>query len=323
MTQNDVREQSVETGASFGTPPPTIKRRKGFFTIRKVFILFALAPALIHLLIFWLGVQIESLMMAFENAETGEFWLGNFEYVVQALGDTREPLGEGFRNTLIFFAVSICMVPVSIFAVYLIYKKCFGYGVVRILLYLPGAVSGIMMAMLFKNLVGPNGPLKWFLNDILNLGITDSFIYSTNYALKTIIVYDIWMGLGGNLIIWLGAMGRIPPDVIEYGKLDGVGPVKEFFFIIVPLIWPTLCTMLTLHIIGIFGSSGSVMVFTEGKYGTYTISYWLYHVVYSDASSSVMQNYAVAAGLFFTVLTVPLVVVGRWFMNKFGDAVEY
>lgn len=293
--------------------PPQKKSRHKFFGIRTAFIIFALAPALIHLLIFWLGVQFESIRMSFTDVNTGEIGFSNFKWVIDALKNPREPLGEGLKNTMIFFAMGICMMPVSVFTVYLIYKKCFLNNLLRILIYLPGAISGMMMALLFKSIIRSD-TVRGFFDGADLLG--------SQYALKTILTYDIWMSLGANLVIWLGAMGRIPPDVIEYGKLDGIGPFKEFVYIILPLIWPTFVTMLTLAIIGIFGASGSIMIFTEGKNGTYTISYWLYDVVYNRQSTQ-MQNLAVAAGFFFTIISIPIVIVGRFIMNKFGEAVEY
>lgn len=293
--------------------PQNKKRKYKILSIRSAFIMFALAPALIHLLVFWLGVQIESIKMAFTDVNTEKFGIGNFEWVFNALKNPREPLGEGLKNTIIFFTMGICMMPVSLFTVYLIYKKCFLSNLLRILIYLPGAISGMMMPLLFKNIIRSDF-VRGFFGGADLLGV--------QYALKTILIYDIWMALGSNLVIWLGAMGRVPLDIIEYGKLDGIGPIKEFIHIILPLIWPTFVTMLTLQIIGIFGASGSVMIFTEGKNGTYTISYWLYDVVYNRASAQ-MQSLAVATGLLLTVISIPIVIIGRIIMNKFGEAVEY
>jgi ABC-type sugar transport system permease subunit len=325
-------ETQAKTGMGEGVLPPNEpvlkKKKKGFWTIRTAFVLFALAPALIHLLIFWLGVQIESLKMAFTDYYTDEFTFDNFSLIIGNLFDTKKGnyIGVSLKNTFVFFTMGMCMVPFSLFTVYLIYKKMFGSKLIRILLYLPGAISGIMMVMLFKNLVSVEGPIVKLLQTLNVEGFRDGsaidFVASDGYALKIIIIYDIWMSIGGNLVIWLGAMGRIPPDVIEYGKLDGVGPVREFISIILPLIWPTVCTILTLNIIGIFGATGSVMAFTEGAHETQTINYWLYSVVY-DPTKVNQQNQAAAAGLFFTVLTIPILVLGRWFMNKFGEEVQY
>ena len=39
-------------------------------------------------------------------------------------------------------------------------------------------------------------------------------------------------------------MERIPQEVIEAAKLDGVGVGRELFGIILPMIWPTISTLL-------------------------------------------------------------------------------
>lgn len=286
---------------------------------RTAFILILLAPAVLHLLIFWLGVQLQNFVLAFTNPNTNEFTLfGNFQYVTDALFGGGDPyLKEAVGNTFIFFIVGIVLIPACMFVSYLIHRKMIFGGFAKIMLYLPGAISGIMMAMLYRQLMASDGPI--FSGVMGNLFGGDSFL--TEHAVAYIVVYDVWIGLGSNLVIWLGGMSRIPEELFESASLDGISTVKEFVSIVLPLCWPTFVTMVTLQIIGIFGASGSVLLLTEGRYGSYTINYWLYYIVLSGQTGQ--YNYSAATGLFFTVLTIPLVFVGRWFMRKFGEAVEY
>lgn len=285
------------------------------------FLTVMIAPTVIHLALFWAGVQVETLIMAFTGQQTKAFTFGNFRQVLQSMFKVGSglPIAEAFRNTFIFFFISLLTVPLQIFAAYMIYKKMRGSAFIRVILFLPGAVSSIMMALMFQQLMMSDGPILHFLNGVLKLGIHTPLI--TESPIQLIISFDLWLGLGGGLIVWLGAMSRIPSDVIEYGRLDGVGTVREFFQIIMPLIWPTFVTLMTLALIGVFGASGSIMIFTEGAYGTYTISYWLYDVVYR--SSDTLYNYAAALGLLLTAATLPIVIAGRVVMRKFGEAVEY
>ena len=88
-----------------------------------------------------------------------------------------------------------------------------------------------------------------------------------------------------------------------------------------PMIGPTFVVMFTLQIVNFFGSSGSVLVFTQGNYGTMTISFWLFNIAMKETES--LYNAANAAGLMFFVLTIPLIVVGRKIMNKYGQEVQY
>ena len=298
----------------------SVARKRKKPKLRIFFILLMLFPALSHLAVFWLPVQAQSFALAFTKYETDRFTLlDNFIDGVKLVTNGTTNLGMAFKNTTIWFFVGVGTSLVSFFAAYMLYKKMFGSAFIRTVLYLPGAISGFMMAIQFQQLLVSEGPFVHLLNDILHLGIKTPI--RVEYAMEEMIIYQIWIGLGGGLIVWFGAMGRIPEEVIEYGKLIGVGPFKEFVSIIIPLIWPTFCTVMTFKLIGFFGASGPVLLFTQGQYGTYTLSYWMFDVVYSGSRN--MYGVAVAVGLMMTVLSLPLVFGGRWFLNKFGEEVEY
>ena len=66
-------------------------KRKFLFNcnIKKLFIVFALFPAISHLLIFWFGIQLETLIMGFTDYDTNDFTLQNFSYVFSALANSK------------------------------------------------------------------------------------------------------------------------------------------------------------------------------------------------------------------------------------------
>lgn len=284
-------------------------------------IVLLLIPAIVHLVIFWLGVQIETIKMAFTNVHSGKFWFGNFEWAFSQLfaGGASNDISLAFRNTMIFFVMGMLLVPIGVFFAYLIYRKSFGYSFMRIALYLPGAISGIMMGLLYQKLMASDGPLMQLIQQLS--GREEPIILMVEHGVVYIMIFDILIGVGGNLVIWLGCMSRIPYELIEYGKLEGVGPIREFVSVVLPLIWPTFVTMITLQIIGIFGASGSVQILTDGQHGTYTLSYWMYRIVKEGITEQ--YNMVAALGLIFTAFTIPIVFVGKWFMDRFGEEVQY
>lgn len=96
------------------------------------------------------------------------------------------------------------------------------------------------------------------------------------------------------------------------GNSDGVGFWREIANITVPLIWPAISTNLLFAVIGFFGASGNVLLLTEGRYNTTTLSYWLYdQVVVNDR-----YNVPSAMGILMTIASLPLVVICRWLSNK-------
>lgn len=279
------------------------------------------APAILHLLIFWLGVQIETFRMAFTNVDTGAVGMDNFEWASEQLfaGASSSNIALSLQNTLIFFVVGCVMVPISMFFAYLIYRRTFGHSFMRIALYLPGAVSTIMMALLYAKLMESEGPLMQLIQRLA--GREEPIIFMVEHGVIYIIIFDVFVGIGANLVIWLGGMSRIPYDLIEYGKLEGVKPIREFVSVILPLIWPTFVTMVSLQIINLFGSTGSVLLLTDGQHGTYTLAFWMYKMVQESLTGE--YNHVAALGLIFTVITIPLVVICRKIMNRFGEEVEY
>ncbi len=286
-----------------------------------IFIGVMAAPAILHLLIFWLGCQIETIRLAFTDNVTGEVNLKNFEWAFEGLfaGAAVSDLSLAFKNTLIFFVVGCVLVPVSMFFAYLIYRRTIGSAFMRLALYLPGAVSGIMMALLYAKLLESTGPLMTTIQKAA--GLESGYMMQIENGVLYIIIFDVLIGVGANLVLWLGGMSRIPYDLIEYGKLEGVGPFREFVSVILPLIWPTFVTMISLQIIGIFGATGSVLILTNGQYGTYTLAFWMYKMVQEGLTSE--YNHVAALGLIFTIVTIPLVVICRKIMNRFGEEVEY
>ena len=285
------------------------------------FILLMIFPAVGHLLVFWLGIQIESLKLAFTDYATMA-WnnFSNFKYSFNAIfNSANADMAEAFTNTFIFFGVMLIMLPLGLFTAYMLYKKMLFASVLRLVLYLPGAISGILMATLYQEIMMSDGPIFTFLTKI---GLwSGDYSFYVEEGVKYVLIYDIWLNLGSHLIIWLGTLSRIPTEILESALLDGIKPTKEFTKIILPLIWPTFVTMITLQLIGIFGASGSILLLTGGKNHTYTLSFWLYSIVLHGTTS--MYNICAATGLIFTVLTIPLVVLGRKFLKRFGGAVEY
>ena len=94
----------------------SLKNRRGIIELKKkkkykltraecVCIIALCAPAVLHLLIFWLGTQIETFRMMFTDHLTGEFTLGNFTWALNELfaGTATSNIALAFRNTMIFF----------------------------------------------------------------------------------------------------------------------------------------------------------------------------------------------------------------------------
>lgn len=294
-----------------------------------VFIIAMLVIPVIWFIIFYLIVNINSIVMAFKTITgiddfgqvTFAWSLENFVSVFHNLGVEGSELQVATINSLKYSALNIFLIiPLTYFFSYFLYKKLLFHKFFRVLFYLPSIISAVTMVIIFKNLIGFGGPI-YELAKALGLQLPP-LLTSSRYATPTIMVYCVWVGFGVNLILYQGAMGRIPEEIIDAGRIDGVSWWRELFCIVTPMIWSTISMTLILAVTGLFTVNVPILVFgTGGAYDTWTISYYIFTRVQSQSSGAL--NYPAAIGVFFTIISLPIVFGFRWIMNKFDPKVEY
>ena len=296
--------------------------RKG----KTVFILCMISLAMFNFIVFYVLVNFNSIMLAFKEfvgyAENGDliykFSAGNFLRLWKDIRNPASEIGPAFINTLLFFSMqTFVLLPLCFFISYFLYKKVFGYKAFRFIFFLPSIVSSVVLVVMFQNLIAVNGPIAALLRA---MGKTmPSLLTDSSTAKWVILGYCMWTGFGVNVVLYQGAMSRIPESTIEAAHLDGVGMAREMFSIIVPMMWPTLSTTIILAMTGIFTASGPMLLFTEGKFDTMTISYW----IFDQVNFSNSYEYPSAVGLTFTLLGLPIVFGARALMNHMYEDVEY
>ena len=290
---------------------------------RAIFIIAMIIVPMANFLVFYLYVNANSILMAFQKSTLKgdkKFTLEWFELIIEGLF-VRKDMLLYLKNTMYYFLTSLLVIlPFTTFIAYFIYKKIFMYKFFRIMFFLPSIYSAVVLTTIFKQFLGLEGPIATNYAQIFNLAAIPEFFNDPKYATGAILVYCIWTGFGTNLILMVGAMARIPEDILEAGQLDGVSWGRELSSIILPLIWPTFTTLIVLTFVGIFTASGPILLFTKGQYDTTTISYFIFSQTYFGNGS---KEYAAAVGLFFTVLAVPIILGVKKLMERWQDAIEY
>ncbi len=283
------------------------------FTERKwkdrFFIMAMLAVSIVHFCIFYIYLNLDAILLAFQidSPDGGVIWtFENFRTLFRDMSLSSGRFLISLRNTMLFFVSSLGItLPCSIFMSIFIYKKIKAYKLFRVVFYLPVILPQTVLVVFFKYFIAGNGPLNALI--LACGGEMVSFTASYEWAMPTLLFYNVFFGTGGNMILLGGALNQLQPEILEAGRIDGTRISSEIFHIILPGIAPTLSTMILFDFIGIFGASGPVLLFTQGAWNTSTISYWIYDLVYFNNS----YNYPAAIGLFFTVVGLPIVLLVR------------
>ena len=302
------------------------KLKKKNAPIDKIFIVTMLSVPILQFIVFWLVVNIQSIFMAFQDSQTKALTLNNFKDVWIMISQGKDGLGLSFINTFKYFFIMVGVnTPLCLIIAYFFYKRIAGYKAFRIVFYLPAIIPGVVYVTAFSEFIDPYGAWGMIQRWLGNVPNEITPLARPETATNTIMLYCVFTGLTTNVLLFTSGMARIPVEVLEAAKLDGVGPVRELCQLIFPLIWPTFSTQMIFMLTGLFTSSGPVLLFTNGQYDTTTIPYWIFKKMY-DTTGYMAQQYAYhivsCVGLCLTILGVPLILIVRKLVEHI-DPVEY
>ena len=284
-----------------------------------IFLACMLALPVLQWLIFWLFVNVQSIALAFQDTRGGFTWNNFAAFWDELHATTGKTIGVAVKNTMIYFAVGVLLqLPGALVIAYFLYKRIWLNKVFRVIFYLPAIISGVVMVAAYRSIVDPGGPFEALAALFGGHLPPEGLLANSKTATLMIVLFVIWTGFGGNMLLFGGAMARVPVDVLEAARLEGCGPFRELVQIILPLIWPTICTMLIFTFTGIVNSSGPILLFTNGDYETTTINFWIFLKVYGQQGSGAGGEFGIvsATGLCFTLVTVPLILLVRWGLEK-------
>ncbi len=283
----------------------------------RLFVFSLLIIPIIFFIVFWFYINLDSFALSFQREKTipgkGKelyFTLENFRMIFEELSESGRIL-IAFRNTILFYLVALLIVlPVSVLMAYFVYKKILGYQFFRTIAYLPNIICSAALVVLFKYTFMSGGPYEAWMNF---LGKKYEYPLAQDGAIKYLLIYNVIFGFGGNMVVLGGAMNSISQDVLEAGKIDGCNWFQELIKLIIPMIWPTISTILVLSFAGILSSTGPILAMTRGEYNTVTLSFLLYAYATGVIPSIVSQDYylASAIGLLMTIITFPIVLMLR------------
>lgn len=312
-------------------PNKSPKPKKHKNLSRNIFLFCVLVVPISNFIIYYVIVNFNSILMAFQkfDLKTGKYvfltskdggFFANFQAFINDLKGNYV-MSYATRNSFMLYFIGLFIsMPIHIFTSFFIYKKIPGSGFFKVMLYLPQILSGIVMTIIFRYFADQAIP-----EIIKQMGYPKPNLFSPTNAFRTIIIYNLWFGMGGGLIIYTGAMSRIPDEIVEYGMLEGLTMSKEFFYVTLPLIFPTLSVYYITGISGLFTNQGNIYTFygENAEADLYTFGYYLFVQVIGNNATLAKYPYASAAGLFFTFIAAPLTLLVKYLLEKYGPDAEF
>lgn len=297
------------------------------------FIICMLGLSLLSFAVFYVGINFNSIMLAFKkHVKKSPMDVGHYEWTFDQFknvwysltqSSSSDKLLIALKNTLfLFFMGNAVTLPMACFISYYLWKKMYGHTMYSVLFYIPQIISSVVTVIIFQNFVDPSGIIS-----TIKFRLTGTYMkpYLRTYgvAIWMVWLYNTWIGFSGSYLLLTAALHRIPTEIIESAQLDGITPLKEFFKICVPLIWPTLQIILLQKVAGLLSADGPILLLTNGDCDTYTLGFWSYMQVYGQGSGENTMCFSAAVGLCMTGVVAPLALFTKYITGKVNNDVTY
>lgn len=190
---------------------------------------------------------------------------------------------EAVRNTVIFATISVPLIVFLGIALALLLRLDFHGKTWPLLAFVSPAFFGSVGILLSWNWVlasSPSGLANYYLGRFGVISGGFSYFDKPITAWASIIVITAWWIVGFSVLLYLGALQRIPPEQYESAMIDGAGPWTRFRCITLPWIRNVIFFDLARHVLLAFGLFDQVFVLTTGGPGgaTRTMVYYLYMI---------------------------------------------
>jgi raffinose/stachyose/melibiose transport system permease protein len=138
--------------------------------------------------------------------------------------------------------------------------------VIRSILFFPNLVSTIAVGLTFSALFHPSRGL--FNTLLAGIGIQGpDWLGNPAIALFSVILTDVWKGLGVATVIYIAGLQAIPETYYEAASIDGAGGFQRFRNITLPLVQSSINTVIILAFIGGIRTFDLIWTMTKGGPG--------------------------------------------------------
>ncbi|HAX53084.1 sugar ABC transporter permease [Muricomes intestini] len=263
-----------------------------------------LLPALLPLLVFWVGPVLYSLWLSFTDWD-----MMSPEIHFVGLSNYKSLIGQSdfmavLQNTLVFALGSVIpTILLGLLAALALSSAKKGTRIYRMVMFAPYITPMVAVSIVWSWIFEPRvGILNYVLSFLGIHGL--KWIQSRNTAMLSVIIVTVWKQIGWTLLFYLEALQKVPGNLLEAAAIDGAGKVKRFLKITLPMISPTTFFLLIITTINSLQAYDQIQVLTQGGPAGSTRTLLYYY--YQEAFESFHTGKASAVAVILVLITVIL-----------------
>ena len=215
----------------------------------------------------------------------------------------------GVKNTIQFALITV-IIQISIAYVISIVLNKIKYRIIYLSIFmLPILLPPIVIGSIRRLMYGFDFGLFNYLLSYLGIMPID-WLGDPKIAFISIIILDIWHWTPFSVILLITAIEGIPKDILEAGLVDGTNFLKEAYYLITPLIMPTIIVASLFRFIMSFKVFDEIYLLTQGGPGTATevVSFSIYETYFESDN--------IGLGSAMSVTTLILIILIMYAVQK-------
>ncbi len=285
-----------------------MKKVKSFFRYDNIGLMFIL-PAFIYMMFFVGYPIISNIILSLQNVSVRNLVKGQKEFIglenyVTIFHD--EVFRKAMGNTLTFTIACLVFQFLIGFLLALLFNKNFTFSkIVRGLTMIPWMMPMTVTALMFKFMFSTDvGIINYILKTAGLIKENVEWLTTPSTAMIAVVVANVWIGIPFNTILISTGLTTIPQELYESASVDGANAWQRLTRITLPLLRPTIESVLVLGFIYTFKVYDLVYVMTEGGpvNSTHLLSTYSYKLSFDMFQYS--KGSAVANVLFLILLLV-------------------
>ena len=236
--------------------------------LRRIIPFAALLPMALTGIVGYLGTVLWSLKISLTNSRgfPSDTFVGMAQYT-RLFENERWLLS---LNNLALYGVlfiAACMVTGFLLAVF-IDQNVRGEGMLRTVFLYPYAMSFVATGLVWQWILTPDNGLEQAAVQMGFAGFTFDWIVDQDMVIYTVVIATVWQASGLVMAMMLAGLRGIDGEIWKAARLDGIPPWRVYVSIVLPMLGPTIATVLLLLSTAVVKLFDAVVAMTQGGPGT-------------------------------------------------------
>ena len=271
-------------------------------------------PMILTVLFVFLGGSIWTMAYSFTSSRLLPKWkfVGFDQY--ERLWETRRWI-ISIENLALYGIFSLIFTLVIGFTLAaLLDRKIRFENTFRTILLYPFALSFIVTGLTWQWILNPDFGLQGVIRDLGWEAFSFDPLNDPETVMFGLLISGLWQGTGLIMVILLAGLRGIDEDIWRAARIDGIGPVKTYIRIIIPMMRPVFVTALVLIAAGIIKIYDLVVAQTDGGPGIASEVPAKYVMNYMFGAQNLGQGFAASTMMLVSVIVILI----PWAYLEFG-----